>query len=534
MSEVEGVGCSLYLGDSREVMAAFEDCSVDSIVCDPPYGLSKEPDMAEVLRHWLDGDDYVHGGGGFMGKSWDSFVPGPAVWREALRVLKPGGYAVVFAGSRTVDIMGLSLRLAGFEIRDQLQWLYGSGFPKSMNVGKAIDKAARGVPHGGVDPTSPNHGKFKTQTTEGKRSETDKGQGFGGGPGSFMAEMGEKSERVLVEGAEQWEGWGTALKPAHEPIILARKPLTVDGRKATVAANVLTYSTGAINIDATRIGTTKGVPASVSRGRGEDHHVYEGSVDGSLRRETGSESGHDPNQGRWPANVMLSHHEDCVQVGTRRVRGSRIEKPAAATPDDHWECHIDCPVRLLDEQSGGGGASRFFYSSKASKSERNAGMPEGEKNDHPTVKPIEVMEWLVKLVTPPGGVVLDPYVGSGTTAIAAVKQGFECIGIDFDEHSLRDIAIHRIVHHGGEATIEDLRLGWRLLDLLRMCWLSSLSSLEYDGDPTDQDSSEEEPEPESVPDSDSAVPESVPEPEQEEQVSEIDNLNAILARVKQK
>jgi len=184
------------------------DDSIDAVVTDPPYGLSKEPDMMEVMRHWMNGDDYIHSSKGFMGKTWDSFVPGPAIWKEVFRVLKPGGHLLAFFGSRTYDMGTLAIRLAGFEIRDQIMWVYGSGFPKSLDVSKAIQDA---------------------------------------------------------DSAKQWDGWGTALKPANEPICVARKPLV-----GTVATNVLTHGTGAINIDGCRIG---------DEGRWPANFVHDGNKD---------------------------------------------------------------------------------------------------------------------------------------------------------------------------------------------------------------------------------------------------------------
>ncbi len=389
---------SLHRGDCLNVLRRMDDASVHAIVTDPPYGLSKEPDVAEVLAHWLAGDDYEHGGGGFMGKTWDSFVPGPSVWRECLRVLKPGGHLLCFAGSRTVDLMGISIRLAGFEIRDQMQWIYGSGFPKAQSIGKAIDKA---------------HG---------------------------------------VDGKE-WDGWATALKPAHEPIIVARKPLSVGGRRATVATNVLTHGTGAMNIDASRIGFASA--ADEAETKTKNRHGDFGSDAGAANTYGDFSSVTPVNYsapGRWPANVILGHHKECDQG-----------------------CHPDCPVPELDKQSGiskstrgrtvnisktseiygggnglgqdlsagevqgdpefgdVGGASRFFYCVKASKSERNTDLLPGNRNTHPTVKPIKLMEYLVRLVTPAGGTVLDPYVGSGTTLVAAARLGFDSIGIDRDD-----------------------------------------------------------------------------------------------------
>lgn len=386
---------TLHRGVALHVLATIADESVAAVVTDPPYGLSREPDITEVLTHWLAGDDYDHGGGGFMGKSWDSFVPGPSVWKECLRVLKPGGHLLCFAGSRTVDLMGVSIRLGGFEIRDQIQWIHSQGFPKSHNVEKA-----------------------------------------GAGP--------------------DWAGWGTALKPAQEPILVARKPAA-----GTITENVLAHGTGALNIDAARVG--------------------EG--------------------GRWPANVIFGHHDGCELVGTAPDTfggGAAMSKTGKATvefgggyePGDGFaattaevpvfDCHDDCAVALLDRQAGPrksgsrragthriyngertygdqftgdlpaiaastGGASRFFYTAKAPKTERDAGLPAGMKNDHPTVKPLALMAYLVKLVTPPGGIVLDPFCGSGTTLVAAESLGFDSIGIDRDDENIYlTIARHRV------------------------------------------------------------------------------------------
>jgi site-specific DNA-methyltransferase (adenine-specific) len=502
-------------GDCIEVMRGMDESSVDAVVCDPPYGLGSEPDIEEVLRHWLAGDDYEHRGGGFMGKSWDSFVPGPSAWRECFRVLKPGGHMLVFAGTRTADLMGVSIRFAGFEERDCVAWIYGSGFPKSLNVAKAIDKAARGVPQGSSDPTSANHGKYKTQLTEGKRTAGDKGQGFGAGPGQFMVGEGEQEERELVPEAQVWSGFGTALKPAYEPIIVARKPL---GEK-NVAANVLRHGTGALNIDGCRLGyqSVADQASAIPQGRVT---AKSGALAGSTqnsRERTEFQASNDG--GRWPANVALTHHPDCESVGTRVVKGDPRQvgdgkrdsgfvdvgsslgsgEPNAPVYGDAevevFECHSDCPVRLLDEQTvklkGGGdlsgeepsksfsgevygdgrrrpawqsygdsgGASRFFYCSKASSKERNDGLdhlpllpsgmvsetsgqhvtrrdgnaPGPKPNNHPTVKPVALMRWLVRLVTPPGGLVLDPFAGSGTTGVAVVLEGFRFVGVEQDE-----------------------------------------------------------------------------------------------------
>ncbi len=391
----------LIRGDARDVLAGMSGDSVDSIVTDPPYGLSAPPDVAQVLTAWLAGDRYEHGKAGFMGKDWDSFVPGPDVWRECLRVLKPGGHMLVFAGTRTQDLMGISVRLAGFELRDCMSWLYGTGFPKSMDVAKAITKT-------GVGDSAP------------------------------------------------WRGYGTALKPAYEPILLCRKPL-----EGTVANNVLAHGTGALNIGDSRVATDEKI---TNHARGAQSALSKGILGSSSAQKTHQTDGQ--LAGRFPSNVLLTHHPGCIQCGTKVIKGGRplrVSEKRDGTDyessvyvgrvsngslapgsrslgavDQHvedWDCDPGCPVRLIDEQNDTlpGGTSRFFYCAKASKSERNAGLPDGVSNIHPTVKPIRLMEYLVRLVTPPGGVVLDPFCGSGTTLVAATRLGFEGIGIDKDD-----------------------------------------------------------------------------------------------------
>lgn len=434
----------LHRGTAIAVLASMPDESVDAIVTDPPYGLSKEPDIAEVLTHWLAGDDYEHGGGGFMGKSWDSFVPGPSVWKECLRVLKPGGHLLCFAGSRTVDLMGMAIRLGGFEIRDQIQWLYGSGFPKSMNVGKAIDKAAGAMRQvGPVDPA--RAGRLVNQ---GRGYVTDFGWSFGGRSVTI--------DPPATPEAEQWEGWGTALKPAHEPIIMARKPF-----KGTVASNVLAYGTGALNIDATRI-AAESRPNHVADYKDTENNVFAGRMNGSLAGGSKVEGVTD--LGRWPANVILDPEAGALldeQTGTLTSGkpaggdGPHIAKASVGVGGGAaLEGSADGSLRSEGVEyhlyGDSGGASRFFYCAKTAKSERNAGLPAGLANNHPTVKPVRLMEWLVKMVTPPGGTVLDPFCGSGTTMVAAERLGLDGIGIDRDdEDQYLAVARHRIRHASG-------------------------------------------------------------------------------------
>ena len=394
---------TLHHGDALEVLKGLADNSVDAVVTDPPYGLSKEPDAAEVLRHWLAGDDYTHRGGGFMGKSWDSFVPGPALWREIHRVLKPGGHALVFAGSRTQDLMGLSLRLAGFEIRDSLAWLYGSGFPKSLDVSKAIDKAA-GATREIVGPSP-----FAARKPHG----TWTGEVYGDEPSHAE---GPSITAPATPAAQQWAGWGTALKPAHEPIIVARKPLT-----GTVAANVQSWGTGALNIDGTRVGNGGQLKWEKPRDMG-----YHGGTNAGPVAATENTAG------RWPANVVLDEaaagdldaQSGPLHTQDPETRKSKSKKTGATGFGTGRSVEYD------DEK--GTGASRFFYVAKAPKKER----PVVDGVAHPTVKPLALMRWLVRLVTPPSGVVLDPFAGSGTTLEAAVLEGFNAVGIEMTEEYL--------------------------------------------------------------------------------------------------
>jgi site-specific DNA-methyltransferase (adenine-specific) len=357
-------------GDCRDLLPTLEAESVSAIVTDPPYGLSKEPDAAEVLRHWLAGDDYGHRGRGFMGKEWDSFVPGPATWRECFRVLKPGAHLLAFGGTRTYDLLVIALRLAGFEIRDTITWHHATGWPKSLDVSKAIDRAA------GAER------EVVGQNPNGRSVEPLRYGGANARPN--LADNPPVLTAPATDAARQWEGWGTALKPATEMIVAARKPLI-----GTVAENVQEYGTGALNIDGSRI---EGPKPDTTRGAGGRNGRY--SELGAQGRVV------DDGRGRWPANVLFS----------------------CPCEEEH---EPGCPVRELDEQSGErtSGASRFYFVAKPSPSER------GESH-HPTMKPVTLLRYLVRLVTPPGGVVLDPFAGSGTTCVAAQEEGFSWIAIE--------------------------------------------------------------------------------------------------------
>ena len=473
--------CDVHHGDCLAVLRTLPDNSVDSIVTDPPYGLSNtDPKhVAETLTKWVTGDhEYTPPAkGGFMGKTWDSFVPPPAVWDECLRVLKPGGHMAVFAGTRTQDLMGLSIRLAGFEIRDTLGWIYGSGFPKSMDVSKAIDKrggnpdlaqqiakaiktarTSRGWTTGRADkhfcggttnwtwfegrkgecrpPTPETFARIVAEWPElaewaGKVAEAER-EVVGKNPWTNSANHfvpGEDhTQRVHTDvtapatpEAERWAGWGTALKPAIEPIILARKPL--DG---TVAGNVLEWGTGALNIDASRVATDDVL------GRAKGGWLKGGYVGGESPQW--DSRGTTVEGGRWPANVLLDPEaaaamdEQSEPAGAHGSgRGERTDAGVTGWSSSNRETR----------HSDSGGASRFFhvfkYQAKAPKKERPViERADGTKVQHPTVKPLALLEWLVTLVTPPGGVVLDPFAGSGTTLEAARDKGFRSIGIEAD------------------------------------------------------------------------------------------------------
>lgn len=478
-------------GDCRQQLATLPDASVDAIVTDPPYEL------------------------GFMGKKWDAsgIAYDPEVWSQCLRVLKPGGHLLAFGGTRTYHRMTCAIEDAGFEIRDSLHWIYGSGFPKSLDVSKAIDKAAgaeRTVI--GVVPWDNSVNHFV--------------------PGEDHTQRVQRNVTApATPAAAAAAGWGTALKPAHEPIVLARKPLA-----GTVAANVMEYGTGALNIDATRVGTDTITTQHTQRPAGD-------AVVGRGATSSGATSTHN---GRWPANIILTHSPECEQVGTteraggagtrctnrapdgkclghdnagRSTSGQTVHGPDTGTGTETvavWNCVAGCPVATLNEQSGDlhppgtrskrpdrgpfstgvaplerdahvikdrGGASRYFtttewdpeldvpflYVAKPSRAERNAGldgMPERSAaeryetlhtlnadnqqrlpaaNFHPTVKPVALIRHLIRLITPPGGTVLDPFLGSGTTAVAAILEGFNWIGCELTDDYLPIIEA-RVAH----------------------------------------------------------------------------------------
>jgi site-specific DNA-methyltransferase (adenine-specific) len=411
---------TLLQGDCLERMKEIPDNSVDSIVTDPPYGLS------------------------FMGKKWDYDVPSVEVWAECLRVLKPGGHLLAFAGTRTQHRMAVRIEDAGFEIRDMIAWVYGSGFPKSLDVSKAIDKAA------GIE-----------REVVGKREVWGRGVDRFPDIGQEVAVNGNASVDITAPAtpaAQQWQGWGTALKPALEPITVARKPL---GEK-TVAANVLAHGAGAINVDGCRVGTEQ-LPA-MTAGQSKIG-TFERGVMVTPERTV-----------RWPANLIHDGSEEVVGLFPVTTSGKPMKK-----------MHTDSGRNVASGASKGGqyfhdgygdtgSAARFFYCAKASKKDRDEGCegmeerdradqsawvrkcnvcgdtfcdpqtsrphcghddfsfvsPSPRRNHHPTVKPTALMRYLCRLVTPPEGIVLDPFMGSGSTGKAAMLEDFRFIGIERD------------------------------------------------------------------------------------------------------
>ena len=409
-------------GDCLEVLPGFPDCYFDAVVTDPPYGLE------------------------FMGKDWDTFKSGDVIkdpvsvggfqdgaggnpfsrsrirygrgggyqawceeWaKECLRVLKPGGHLLAFGGTRMYHRLAAGIEDAGFEIRDSLHWIYGSGFPKSLDVSKAIDKAA-GAEREVIG---------KLAAPAGNKP---------GGASYNMSVVGMPSEADLTapatDAAKQWDGWGTALKPAHEPIVLARKPLA----EKTVAANVLEWGTGAINVDGCRVSVTGGTGST--GGPNYKNQVY-GRGMGALPAVS-------LNKGRWPSNILLSDEsaEEMDRQGGTKVSGKSTVRHDAYTGDSNTSFlrGFSSPDNQYNDS---GGASRFFpcfrYEAKAPQKER----PKGDVS-HPTVKPVALMRWLVRLVTPPGGIVLDPFGGTGTTAEACLDENFRYVLIECEEEYIK-------------------------------------------------------------------------------------------------
>ncbi len=473
-------------GDCIKVLQELEENSIDAVVSDPPYGL------------------------GFMGKSWDNFSPKEYQdfcynWgKEILRVLKPGGYCLAFSGTRTYHRMVVGLEDAGFKIKDMINWLYGSGFPKSYNISKGIDKSL------GINHPSGKLISINTAMSGGNYSR-------------------ENKKEVKTIKVKEWEGWGTASKPAHEPIVVAQK--TLDGN---YVENILKYNIGGLNIDDCRINYTPDKETDNRIGTNEEWHGKREASEHTVSLPAVEGMQMYKNKGRWPSNVILSHHPECKIEGIKKVgngkakhnsqikrQGFKYDGPFnkissgfdvnkcqglgeyGSEIKPNYICHPDCPIRLLDEQSGdikthhnpdqiyhydkdkknehffcgnwdlentyndNGGASRFFYCAKAHKSERNAGLEDlsdeyisdgrkvkadfpkqrnrrAKKNNIATLKPINIMRYLVKLVCPKGGIILDPFAGSGTTGIACIIEGMNYILIEKRRKFAEDIIPKRL------------------------------------------------------------------------------------------
>lgn len=492
--ELDGGRVILYCGDCADVAADLPP--VHAVVTDPPYGLGEPPEIAQCLTDWVaTGEHIPKASGGFMGEDWDSFVPGPKTWRAIVRRLYPGGHLVAFAGTRTADLMGVALRLAGLEVRDMVGWIQGQGFPKSMDLSKAVDKRRGAV-------------RAKVRTPMGAT-----GNKYAAGLGDTRPWMQEAAatgyhehagKEPATEAARKVQGQGSSLKPSIEPAWICRRPIV-----GTLADTVERYGTGGLNIDAARIGVADW---SAHKGRAPNA-IYGGG------KGTNCTPSHPSDLGRWPPNVAFAHLPGCVREGTRTVKASApasgptltgeststsrgrfdaIEATAHHGDADGneacatWRCEEGCPVASLAAQSvtrgpakaratrwrrGGGfgdvgaakgdsvpnapghpdagDATRFFpsylpdaeqafaYVPKASTSERRAGVDSAVM--HPTVKPVALMRWLVRLVTPAGGRVLDPFMGSGTTGIAAVLEGRPFIGIE-RKPAYFEVARARIEH----------------------------------------------------------------------------------------
>lgn len=394
----------LLKGSCLEELKRIPDESVDAVVTDPPYGLANTDPahVVEALTKWASGErDFLPTGRGFMGKEWDAFVPSPAVWDECMRILKPGGHLLAFAGSRTFDLMTLSVRMAGFDIRDSIAWLYGSGFPKSMDVSKAIDKTL-GAQREKVRKAGAASAYSEAAGNDRPWMQRAREDGF----------IEVDGDEPATAAAREWQGWGTALKPAFEPIVVARKPLA-----GTVAANVLAHGTGALNIDATRI------EASGER--------FGGGARGSSGFAAGYEAGSgfvESDKGRHPANVVLDESQAAALDAQSGTLTSGKMKSGTKRGSRQGDALGTMPEQTGAETLGdSGGASRFFYVAKAPRKERPVA---ADGTAHPTVKPLALMRWLVKLVTPLGGVIIDPFAGSGTTLEAAYLEGFESIGVE--------------------------------------------------------------------------------------------------------
>lgn len=366
----------LFNGNNLDVLREFPDNSIDSIVTDPPYGLS------------------------FMGKKWDYSVPGVDTWKECLRVLKPGGHLLAFGGTRTYHRLVVNIEDAGFEIRDQIAWVFSSGFPKALDIGKAVDQI---------------EGNEREIVAKMNKCETGLNNGL-------TVNSGWSGAFDVTQGFSEAEGWKTALKPALEPICLARKPIS----EKTIAENFIKHGVGGLNIDKCRVPIEQDekLPEKIERSPKTT------GICGAFTDKYGEITWSKHEQGRFPANIIHDGSDDVVDlfpqqkgvIGQQRLTGQKsIFNLSQQSEKQIYKKGI----------SDNGSAARFFYCAKASPKERNLGL--SDRNTHPTIKPIKLMSYLCDLITPNNGTVLDPFNGSGSTGIAAVLSGFNYVGIELEQ-----------------------------------------------------------------------------------------------------
>lgn len=473
----------LHLGDCLEVLKTLPDNSIDAVVTDPPYGIrfmGKAWDGADIearaaQRRSMESSDPsaselgAHNSIAAEAGKYDlapaamkAFQEFSQAWAaEALRVLKPGGHLLSFASARTYHRMAAGIEDAGFEIRDQIMWVFGSGFPKSLNVSKAVDGHVSNGRSDSlairvVNETRPGDATIRPTSTNGHR----------GIVGSADAGQSVKRDTPATSEGQQWQGWGTALKPAHEPICVARKPLV-----GTVAANVLAFGTCAINIEACRVPTDENLNGGAYAKDGG--RTVSGSLNASGMNVPGKTVGADFVQpvGRWPANLIHDGSAEVVALFPQEGRSTKPSGTGGAFKSKGKLYGQENAPR--GHEDNGGSAARFFYCAKASRADRNSGTMSGDVpavsnqatmreredadwsarngNSHPTVKPTDLMAYLCRLVTPPGGTVLDPFMGSGSTGKACMREGFHFIGIE-REAEYHGIATSRITHEHDEVT----------------------------------------------------------------------------------
>jgi DNA modification methylase len=430
---------TLHEGDCLAILKNLLNNSISSIVTDPPYGLSdhSSSDIADCLTAWLAGEIYQSDKKGFMGAIWDAFVPGPEVWRECLRVLKPGGNMLVFAGTRSMDLMSMAIRLAGFELRDSIgyahdggtaplmAWAYGTGFPHGQNISAAIDKAAGREREIIGTKVNTYDGSVRDPSKHGNPAD----QSNIGEWGYHKTPHGMPLTAPASDAAKRWEGWNTHLKPAWEPILICRKPL--DGN---MVQNIQKHGVGGLNVDACRIPVDLAIDDPRMGGEGSwgteqmAKNVYAGGYSGTTVRSS--------SLGRYPANIVTD--------GSDTVRAAFPDAPGASAPvqgtEDsrtgdngifgHYERVASVGIRNDKDTS----AARFFMKCEPSDAEREANRiaycskaspKERQGSRHPTIKPVGLLRYLCKLINPPNGIILDPFAGSGTTGQAALEEGFQ-------------------------------------------------------------------------------------------------------------